>query len=80
LGGDSLLATLLIGRIGEAFDIDLSLRIMFDAPTPAEMAVAIVQQQAQQVDEQALAEILGSIKSLSPEEVQGLVDANQAAP
>src|SRR6185503_558867 len=65
LGGDSLLATLLIGRIGEAFDIDLSLRTMFNAPTPAEMAVAIVQQQACQVDEQALTEILGSIKSLS---------------
>ena len=80
LGGDSLLATLLIGRIGEAFDIDLSLRTMFNAPTPAEMAVAIVQQQACQVDEQALTEILGSIKSLSAEEVQGLVDANQAAP
>lgn len=75
LGGDSLLATLLIGRIGEAFDIDLSLRTMFNAPTPAEMAVAIVQQQASQVDEQALTEILGSIKSLSAEEIQRLVNA-----
>lgn len=80
LGGDSLLATLLIGRIGEAFDIDLSLRTMFDAPTPAEMAVAIIQQQASQIDEQALTEILGSIKNLSAEEIQRLVDANQAAP
>jgi acyl carrier protein len=79
LGGDSLLATLLIGRIGEAFDTDVSLRTMFEAPTPAEMAVAIVQQKAQQIDEEALTDILGAIKNLSAEEVQGILDAKQAA-
>ena len=77
MGGDSLLATLLVGRIGDAFGADLSLRTMFDAPTPAEMAVAVVRQQAQQVDAQALNDILGSIKGLSAEEVQGLLDAER---
>ena len=79
MGGDSLLATLLVGRIGEAFDADLSLRTMFDAPTPAEMAVALVRQQAQQVDAQALSDILGSIKDLSAEEIQALLDAESQA-
>ncbi|MCA1615200.1 MAG: phosphopantetheine-binding protein [Acidobacteria bacterium] len=79
MGGDSLLATLLVGRIGEAFDADLSLRTMFDAPTPAEMAGALVRQQARQVDAQALTDILGSIKNLSAEEVQALLDAERQA-
>jgi acyl carrier protein len=79
LGGDSLLATLLVGRIGEAFEADLSLRTMFEAPTPAEMAVAIVRQQAQHVDAQALTDILGSIKNLSTQEIQEMLDAERQA-
>lgn len=79
MGGDSLLATLLVGRIGEAFDADLSLRTMFDAPTPAEMAVAIVRQQAQQVDAQTLEDVLGSIKNLSAEEIQAMLDEERKA-
>jgi acyl transferase domain-containing protein len=79
MGGDSLLATLLVGRIGEAFGGDLSLRTMFDAPTPAEMAVAIVRQQARQVDAQALTDILGAIKNLSAEEIQAMLDAERDA-
>ena len=79
MGGDSLLATLLVGRIGDAFDADLSLRTIFDAPTPAEMAVALVRQQARQVDAEALTDILGAIQNLSAEEVQALLDAESQA-
>jgi acyl transferase domain-containing protein len=75
MGGDSLLATLLIGRLGEAFNVDLSLRTIFDAPTVAEMAVAVVQKLAQEIDADTLARLLEAVKDLSQDEIQGAPDA-----
>jgi phthiocerol/phenolphthiocerol synthesis type-I polyketide synthase E len=61
LGGDSLLATQLLSALNEAFQVDLPLRALFEAPTAAQLAVAIVQRQLEAVDadvlEQALAEL-----------------------
>jgi amino acid adenylation domain-containing protein/non-ribosomal peptide synthase protein (TIGR01720 family) len=41
LGGHSLLATQAIGRVRAAFAIELPLRALFDATTPAELAVRV---------------------------------------
>ncbi|MDE2247008.1 MAG: amino acid adenylation domain-containing protein [Xanthomonadaceae bacterium] len=43
LGGHSLLAARLIARLNREFDLALSLRAVFDAPTPVQLAAAIRQ-------------------------------------
>ena len=73
LGGDSILATRLIGALGEAFDLQLSLRTVFEAPSPAELALAVVHAQAADVDAGELAAALAEIRGLSPEDLQALL-------
>jgi amino acid adenylation domain-containing protein len=50
LGGHSLLATELIGLLREAFQVDLPLRSLFDAPTIAELASYIAGRKGAQPD------------------------------
>jgi acyl transferase domain-containing protein/acyl carrier protein len=61
LGGDSLLATRLIELLGDEFRVDPSLRMVFDAPTVAEMAESIVAMQATRVDDDQLDTLLDEI-------------------
>jgi amino acid adenylation domain-containing protein len=46
LGGHSLIAVQMIGRLRETFRVDLPLRLLYDAPTLAELAAAIERLQA----------------------------------
>lgn len=77
MGGDSLLATQLIARVGESFQISLSLRTLFESPTVSDLAVVIIQKQAEQADADALAQMLGEIQQLSQEELQALLAAER---
>ncbi|HEX6909417.1 MAG TPA: SDR family oxidoreductase, partial [Longimicrobium sp.] len=61
MGGDSLLATQLLSAINEKYRVDLPLRTLFEAPTPARLAVAIVQRQAEQVDDDLWAQVLAEL-------------------
>jgi hypothetical protein len=74
LGGHSLLAIRAMAHIRDAFQIDLPLRAIFEAPTIAAMAGAIVQQQAVQARPDALADLLAQVEELSEAEVQRSMD------
>lgn len=64
LGGDSIRATQLVTRVSKTFQATLSLRDIFNSPTVADLAVIIVQMQAEQADAGALAQVLREIKQL----------------
>ena len=69
-GGNSLLATQIISRIINRFQVELPLRSLFEAPTVASMAVAITQNQAKQAAQEDLDRMLAELEALSDEEAQ----------
>jgi amino acid adenylation domain-containing protein len=75
LGGHSLLLTQLASRIRSAFHVELPLRILFDVPTITEMTLAVAEKQVEREDSAAIAQMLGNLSQLSPDEVKALLAA-----
>ena len=65
LGGHSLMATRLMNRVVNQFDVELPVKALWEAPTIAELAVVILQAQADRMDEQELNQILEEIEASS---------------
>src|SRR4029077_1213881 len=65
LGGHSLAAARVIARVVESFQLNLPLKALFDAPTVAEMAQVIMENEAKQITEKDLERLLGEIEAIS---------------
>jgi len=69
LGGDSLKMTQIVSRIRDCLQIELPLRRLFESPTIAELTMALVQHQAEQVNPEQLARLLDELERLSDEQI-----------
>jgi acyl carrier protein len=74
VGGHSLLAIQLISRLYDLFQVKLSLRRFFESPTIAGLSTAIVTAQAEQSDQESLAQILAELELLPEPEAEMAVN------
>jgi acyl carrier protein len=65
IGGHSLRATQVITRLSQLFQVDLPLRLIFEAPTVASLAVAIMHLLAEQDDATEVLQIIAELNDLS---------------
>jgi acyl carrier protein len=69
LGGDSLLATRLVSRMRDTFQLDLPVRLFFERSTVAELAEAVEESRRRQQETEE-AELLSRVQGLSEEELE----------
>jgi acyl carrier protein len=74
LGGHSLLATQVMSRVRDRFQSELTMRQLFESPTVAGLALAVVQEQANRTEPDNLKDILAELGALSDEETKRLLN------
>src|SRR5262249_20341463 len=70
LGGHSLAATRVVTQLIKDLQLQLPLHSLFQAPTVAQMALVIVQEQARKLGEKDLERILADLEALSEDEAR----------
>jgi acyl transferase domain-containing protein len=73
LGGHSLLATQLNARLYATLQVEMSLAALLQAPTIAELAVIVVDKQAETADPELLEQLLAELGDISGPELQRLL-------
>lgn len=79
LGGHSLMATQLIGRVRNAFGFELPLRRLFQTPTISGLAAAIYESQTSNTNDEEFAALLAELDGLSDDEALQQFANEQAA-
>ena len=76
LGGDSILATHILARVREAFQIDMPMEVLFtETFTVAGLTGAVEQLQIEQADPAEVEKILAELDGLSDEELKSLLES-----
>jgi acyl carrier protein len=75
LGGHSMMATQVVSRIRDAFDVEISLRVLFERPTVEGIALSVTEAQTEDGDDEDIDALLDEIEDLSDEELQKLLDS-----
>jgi acyl carrier protein len=73
LGGHSLAATRVVSQVLTNFQLEIPLQVLFQTPTVAEMAGAVMEHQAKKLGRGEVDRILAELESLSDVELQRLV-------
>jgi acyl carrier protein len=73
LGGHSLMATQVISRVRDSFQLELPVRRLFEAPTIAELAASMVQDPIEHDRIDKTADVLMRVVRLSDSEVETLL-------